>query len=546
MQRAKVLTGRMHALQQLVAQWKALAPRRRWVVGGATLLVFLAILALSGMAAKPRMALLYAGLEPAQAGQVVSALEQRGIAFEVRGDSIWADATQRDELRMMLASQGLPANSGNGYELLDTLSGFGTTAQMFDAAYWRAKEGELARTILSSHNIRAARVHIAVPPTPGFRNQTRPTASVSVTTATGGLSATQAKALKYLVSSAVPGMKPEDVSIIDSASGLIAGGDEGPQQASDSRATTLRENAQRVLEARVGYGKAVVEVAIESVTEREALTERHVDPQTRVAVTTDTQEQTRQSNNTRGGNVSVASNLPEGAGARDSNSSDQQNETRARTNYDVSQTTREVLRLPGDVKRLTVAVLVDGIEGKDANGQTAIVPRPDPEIAALRDLVASAVGFDEKRGDVITIRSMPFQPLAAQGSEAPGGFFATSGLDPMRLAEMAALAVVALVLGLFVMRPALLQRRPQDAEAAISLPAPPEALPVEAEDAPTPLTGDLMMPNFAMPDISLPGEGLDLPSGDDPVARLRLLIEQRRVESAEILRGWMEDSRGNG
>ncbi|PIV75042.1 MAG: hypothetical protein COW55_07070, partial [Rhodobacteraceae bacterium CG17_big_fil_post_rev_8_21_14_2_50_65_11] len=151
-------------LQNLVALWTALDGRRRTIVIGATIAMFLAILGLSRMAATPSMALLYAGMDSSAAGQVVAALEQRGVAYEVRGDSIHVDASQRDALRMTLAAEGLPATGAAGYELLDGLSGFGTTSQMFDAAYWRAREGELARTILANPQIRAARVHIAQAP----------------------------------------------------------------------------------------------------------------------------------------------------------------------------------------------------------------------------------------------------------------------------------------------------------------------------------------------------------------------------------------------
>ena len=136
-------------MQNLIQLWSALDMRRRVVIVGATIAMFLAVLALARAATSPSMALLYAGLEPSAAGEIVRALEQRGIAYEVRGESVFVPVTRRDETRMMLASEGLPASGGAGYELLDSLSGFGTTSQMFDAAYLRAREGELARTIKS-------------------------------------------------------------------------------------------------------------------------------------------------------------------------------------------------------------------------------------------------------------------------------------------------------------------------------------------------------------------------------------------------------------
>ena len=99
------------------------------------------------------MALIYGGLDSAQAGEVIAGIERAGVPYEVRGDAIYVASDQRDRLRMDLAAEGLPAAGSTGYELLDGMSGFGTTSQMFDAAYWRAKEGELARTILALPNV---------------------------------------------------------------------------------------------------------------------------------------------------------------------------------------------------------------------------------------------------------------------------------------------------------------------------------------------------------------------------------------------------------
>ena len=126
-------------LQNLMDTWNGLDARRKLVVLVATLAVFAAVLVLSRMATAPGMTLLYAGLEPSAAGEVVTSLDQRGVAYEIRGGAIYVDSARRDELRMTLASEGLPANGGQGYEILDGLSGFGTTSQMFDAAYWPAR-----------------------------------------------------------------------------------------------------------------------------------------------------------------------------------------------------------------------------------------------------------------------------------------------------------------------------------------------------------------------------------------------------------------------
>ncbi len=445
-------------MQQILSVWSALDMRKRIIVVLATVAMFAAVLGLASMASSPAMSLLYAGLEAGPAGEVVKALEARGAQYDVRGGAIFVETARRDELRMTLASEGLPANSAKGYELLDGLSGFGTTSQMFDAAYWRAKEGELARTIVSSPLIQQARVHIANPSPMGFRPRTSPTASVTVSTAHGTLSAQHAKALKFMVSSAVAGLSPEDVSIIDSRGGLIMSGDEVATGTSDGadRADALKHNVERILEARVGVGNAVVEVSVETATERESIRERSFDPDSRVAISTDTEEATTSAKDSRHGGVSVASNLPSGdAVGGEGASSSSNSETRERINYEVSETTREILRTPGAVKRISVAVLVDGIRSTDADGNPVWEPRSEEELSALRELVASAVGFDEARGDSLTLKTMEFEPIAMEGSEAVGGLMAGMNLDVMSLIKLAILALVSLVLGLFVLRPIL-------------------------------------------------------------------------------------------
>ena len=349
-------------MQQLAQIWERLGARRRVIVMVATAAMMISVLAMARMTGSPTLALLYAGLENGAAGEVVEALEQRGVPYEVRGGAIFVPELQRDALRMTLASEGLPANSTKGYELLDGLSGFGTTSQMFDAAYWRAKEGELARTIVASPYIATARVHIANSSANPFQRDVTPTASVSVTSAGEVLSAAQARALKYLVASAVPGLVPENVAVIDGKGGLIGAEDErGSGPTTEDKAAQMRDRVQRLVEARVGQGNAVVELSLDTVTESETIRQRQFDPEGRVVISTDTSEDTSTSQDSGGGDVTVASNLPAGqAGGGGDSSSSQSSETRERVNYEVSETMREVTRVPGAIKRLTVAVLVNG------------------------------------------------------------------------------------------------------------------------------------------------------------------------------------------
>ncbi|SMX47368.1 flagellar basal-body MS-ring/collar protein FliF [Actibacterium lipolyticum] len=520
-------------MQQLTAVWSSLDMRKRAVVALSTIAMFAAILAMSRMAAAPNMALLYSGLEGGAAGEVVQALEQRAVPYEVRGGSIFVDSSQRDELRMTLASDGLPANGSSGYELLDSLSGFGTTSQMFDAAYWRAKEGELARTILASPHIRAARVHIANASGQPFRRDLKVSASVTVTPAGAGFSSAQAKALRYLVASSVAGLAPEDVSVINGTDGVILVGDTGASQTGEAnnREAELRQNVERLLAARMGPGRAVVEVSVETVTDRESIVERRFDPDTRVAISTDTEERSTSANDQGSGAVTIASNLPDGDAGTNRNSSSTDSETRERVNYEVSETQREVFKSPGAIKRLSVAVLLDGVRTVGPDGKEVWQALPAEDLASLEELVASAVGFDEARGDVITLKSMEFQPVPALGTAAQPGLIQRMDMNPMEILQLGVLAIVGIILGLFVVRPILLSK-----PVPISASLPPPATPG--------LDGEIETGQPSVETMNLVSDTAQnaLPVAvTDPVDRLRQMIDDRSDETVEVLRTWLEE-----
>ncbi len=518
-------------MQQLSALWSSLDSKRQYMAIGGGVAAIVAFVFVLRVAMAPGMALLYSGLDQAAAGEVVQALETRNVAHDVRGDAIYVAADRRDELRLTLAAQGLPANTHAGYELLDSLTGFGTTSQMFDAAYWRAKEGELARTIVATPYLRRARVHIAQAEDAPFQRAVSPTASVTVTTVSGALAAEQARALRHLVAAAVSGMTPDDVAIIDSVNGLVQGGDEaaGPAGQTDTRAQALRARLELLLEAHVGPGRAVVEVSLAPVTDREVITERRVDPDSRVVISSDTEESDSTSSGPAGQGVTVASNLPDGeAEAPEAKSERRESQSRQRMNYEVSETLREVERGPGAIRRMTVAVLVGGIEEPQPDGSTEWRARTDAELDALRELVASAAGYDADRGDVITLQSLRLQAPPARGTEAGRGLFDPARLDVMTLLKWAFVLVALLVLALFVLRPILRAAN----QRALDGPAP---------NAPVALAGT--PPEGSAGALARYDGAADPPPEDDPVQRLRRLMEERQDESAQLLRHWMDQKR---
>lgn len=539
-------------VQQIKNVWASLDTRKQVIVVAAAMTMFVSILALSRMVATPTMTLLYAGLEGQTAGETVRALEGLNVPYEVRGGSIYVPSGQRDELRMTLAAEGLPSTGARGYELLDSLSGFGTTSQMFDAAYWRAKEGELARTIVASTFVSQARVHIAKDDSNPFKQKNDTTASVSIVPSGAPTTPAQANALRYLIASAVAGLSVENVAVID-ANGALIGSLEsaaGPSNA-DDRAQLLRERVMRLVEARVGQGNAIVEVSVETVTETESIRERRFDPDSRIAISTDIEERADSSRN-QSGDVTVSSNLPDGDAAGGEGSNANNSSTRERINYEVSQTELEILRVPGAIKRLSVAVLVNGLAASDPATAT-FEPRPQEEMAALRELVEATVGFDAERGDIITLKSMELPAVVPMGTTATSSFLQRLQLDVMSLIQIGILSLVTLVLGLFVVRPILANTPGQ----AFSVPA---ALPAPGADndgsSGAVHTGEIddrqngqfsRTPELTTADQALPGtEIAALGSGNqNPVDRLRTLIGERQEDTVEILRSWLEEKEEN-
>lgn len=519
-------------MQKLRDYWNERSSGQRAILAVAFLVSFLAITGLAWLANHPKMALLYGGLDAAQSGEVIAEIEKSGTAYEIRGDAIWVDESQRDHLRMELAAQGLPATGTAGYELLDGMSGFGTTSQMFDAAYWRAKEGELARTALALPNVESARVHLAVETGRGYRRNVTGSASVTLTTNGQGITGEQASALRYLISSGVPGMRPEDVTVIDSQRGIVSASEE---HAGKDRAAQMKRNVERILEPHVGVGNAIVELNLDLVTETEVLTEQRYDPDQRALISQVTEETSNQSNSSGPAAVTAASNLPEGNGAQEESEQTSRSENRQQANYEVSSLRREVSRQPGAIRRLTVAVLVNGIETRNDRNEPVLVPRPDAELDVLRDLVASAVGYDESRGDMITVKSLPFAQLDTTGTQADSGF-----LDRLELNTLARLAMVgffALAVALLILRP-ILKNRPElqptallDDSAAGTETVSAASEPVAADAEPD---GQLLAPPVS------PHPQLSLPQGD-PVARLRSMMRERHDESVKILSGWIDN-----
>ncbi|MBI1366982.1 MAG: flagellar M-ring protein FliF [Alphaproteobacteria bacterium] len=521
-------------MQGLVSVWRIMTPAKRVMLIGAVAATIALFSILARTASTPNMSLLFAGLDGRTSGEVVAALARLNIPYDIRGDAIYVPSAKRDAVRMQLAGEGLPEQGQAGYELLDKLNGFATTSDMFDATYWRAKEGELARTILATPGVRAARVHIAAPKEGAFsRNAPPTTGAVTVTMGASPLEPNQAKAIRYLVSSAVPGLKPEEVAVIDSARGVVlspgsdtdelgVGGD------ADARAAKMEKNILDLLEARVGPGNARVKVALDLDMERQAVTEHTYNPDGRVMSGKETTEVTESSNGGGGGGpVTVASNLPEGdAGASGGASNSQRTETRETIKYDMSDVKRETEKLPGSIKRMSIAVFVNQIAQPAAEDGGQPVMRTPEELDTLKKLVADAAGLDPKRGDSITIEALPFRTSSTEGvlvkANPMGDFLRAHLMDAIKIGI---LALVTLILGLFVVKP-LFSTKGEAGAAALPAAAPsPAAAPAE---------GGAIAVQPAYAEIAPPAQE------PDAIEALKQIAASNTDETANLIKSWLE------
>ena len=353
--------------------------------------------------------LLYANLDPRDAGSIKARLDEMNVEHRVEGMSIYVPAETVYETRLLLANEGLPQGTGVGYEIFGK-PGMVMTDYMQKLTYKRALEGELTRTITTLNGIRSARVHLTMPQRSMFREKdTRPTASVVLDMGmTSALDKTQVGGIVHLVASSVEGLRPQDVTIVDSRGNLLSMmQEEGSNLGLSARQTDLVRNvesylkkkAESMLEPILGRGKAIVQVNAEMNFDKVETTEERFDPESAVART---ETRTEESSIERGESGESAG---EGAGK-------EKTREKSTTSYEINRTIEKIMGSVGTIKRLSVAVVVNGayrLTESDAGKTTReYTPRTPEEKEMFRKLVMNAVGFSEKRGDTIEVSDAAF------------------------------------------------------------------------------------------------------------------------------------------
>ena len=459
----------MNGILELVNR---LGPQRLVAMGAVTLaLVGFFAFVMTKMSG-PNMGVLFSDLPMQDSNAIVRDLENRGVRFELRGEggTILVPRDQATRLRMEFASKGMPAGGTVGYEIFDKSDTFSATSLVQGMNQLRALEGELSRTIRSIDRVQQARVHLAIPEKRLFeRDRQEPRASI-VLKVHGDLDPGQIRAVRHLVATAVQGLKPERVSIVDETGRLLADGAGNEADAAALAADKqtnherrLRGQIEDIVASIVGRGRARVQVAAEMDFNRVQQVTDSFDPESRVIRSTQTRTENQQSQESRDNQVTIGNELPQQQANPQSNP--QQRDATQRNeeivNYEITKTTRTEVIEAGRVKRLSVAVLVDGIYTPGANGQMGYQPRPAEELERIAALVRSSIGFDRTRGDQVDVINLRFaEGVAAVEGRAPTfteQMLAMTKEDVLRMVEIGVFGLLTLLVTLLVVRPLLRQ-----------------------------------------------------------------------------------------
>jgi flagellar M-ring protein FliF len=542
--------------------------------GAARLAAMLAVtLALIGFFAfvmlrmsQPAMGVLFADLSSQDVSAITKDLDTRGIKYELRGDgqTILAPRADVPKLRLELAGKGIPSGGGVGYEIFDKGDAFSSTSFVQNINHLRALEGELSRTIRSIGRVQAARVHLVIPERRLFeRDREPPRASIALKLA-GDLDNAQVRAIRHLVSSAVDGLKPERVSIVDERGRLLADGAQGEQGmvgvALDERQGAIERRIKAqvddIVASIVGPGRARVQVSAVLDSNRIESRSETFDPESKVIRSSQNRTEASASNEQREG-VTVGNELP-GAQQNQGQQQGQQRDTSSKNeevvNYEISRTTRTEVQEGGRVRKLSVAVLVDGVYNRQGN-ETTYQPRSQEELERIGQLVRTAIGFDRQRGDQVEVVNLRFAEAPQTQTDLTEQTLMQQLLsftkeDIVRFAEMGVIALLVLMVLMVVVRPLLKQVLAPDREF--------RGIPSFMRNGAVvvdPGTGDPSTFSAAAGAGSEPGQiDVEAPSERmlaiaqikgqlkaQSVEKIGAMVAQNPADSVAVLRGWIHE-----
>lgn len=519
---------------------------------------------------QPQMSVLFSDLSSTDVNAILKDLDTRGVKYELRGDgqTVLVDKAAVPRLRLDLAGKGIPAGGGVGYEIFDKGDAFSSTSFVQNINHLRALEGELSRTIRSISRVQSARVHLVIPEKRLFeRDREAPRASIALKLA-GELDAAQVRAVRHLVASAVDGLKPDRVSIVDERGRLLADGAQGENGLAglgmDERQTAiekrLKMQVEDIVASVVGQGRARVQVSAMLDANRVESRSETFDPESKVIRSS----QNRTENATtseQNGAVTVGNELP---GAQQGQAQPAPRDVSAKNeevvNYEISRTTRTEVLEGGRVKKLSVAVLVDGAYSRSPAGEVAYQPRPAEELERIGQLVRTAIGFDQGRGDKVEVVNLrfaeaPVAPVDAVELSLVQQLLSFTKEDIVKIAEIGVIALLTLMVLMTVVKPLLKQVLASDNSAVRQIPAFMRngAVAIAPES-----TGDPASPASPVRTLSAADSAqlaqMEAPSEKmlaiaqikgqlkaQSVEKIGALVAQNPADTVAVLRGWIHE-----
>jgi len=556
-------------VKSLLNNLRDLGTQRLLILGGVGVAIIVAIVGLSISMSRSSMTVLYSDLQKNESARIGQVLREMNIAFDIQNDGTAVLVAPEDArvARMRLAERGLPSGDAVGYELFDDTGALGLTSFMQQVTKTRALEGELARTMQTMEGVVAARVHLVLPEREAFnRAASRPSASVFIHVEDSSSKAREkAIAIQRLVSSAVPGLKAEDVTVLDHTGTILAAqGDSGPLAARgiDLKRETeakMADTVSQLLTPYLGHGNFRVAVTAQLNMDRVVVAEETFDPESQIERSRHNMTESEESNDRSvDPPTTVSQNLPtqdvpNAAGAQSTSNTRRQEET---INYEISSVRRERISEGGNIERVNVAVLVDGVRGTGSDGAENYAPRTEEELSKIATIVRTATGFDQSRGDVVTVENVRFQErgmdLIAMGEP---GFTEVVMRNIGTIVQSVVLLAIVGLLVMFGLRPLLsrllattrrstdtetallAQLAPVDGEAVAALGGPQgQALP-GADGALKALPGASDTERFVENMIQL--KSVEGKVRESSIAKLGEIVEQNPDDAVAILRSWI-------
>ncbi len=510
------------------------------------------------------MALLYGDLDLRDSAQMVDQLQRQHIPYRVvgNGSQILVAADQVADARLGLAKSGLPASGSIGYEIFDRSDGLAATEFQQQINQTRALEGEIARTLSAMRGVRSVRVHLVLPHREPFaRNGQDAQASVMLTMAGAAqLDHEGVQAILNLVAAAVPGLRPQNIAIIDARGDLLARAGQPVGAAASAmsteevrRGTELRlaRAVEEMLERSLGAGHVRAEAAVRMNFSKVNETQERFDPEGQVTRSTQTVNSTSKSTEPSPA-VSVQNNLPNADAGQQSTGS-QEGRQEETTNYEISKSVRTLIKDQPEIDRVSLAVMVDGIDSAGPDGKPVWQPRAAEELDRITSLVKTAIGYDEKRGDHVEVASMRFAKEATAPAEVNGILgMKLEKADLLHLAQTVLFGLIGIVALLVVLRPMVLRITAMApsaigsgggaASAALAGPGGVPMVTGVAQQAA--LTGPAHMPPLLEDESMVNISQIEGQMRASSLRRISELVEKHPEETLSIVRGWMVQESG--